>query len=392
MNNTLRITLLAAALGFGSQPFAQTVEIKIGHVAPLTGGIAHLGKDNENGARLAVEEANAAGVKLDGKDVKFTLLAEDDKADPKVGTTVAQKLVDAKVVGVVGHLNSGTSIPASSIYNQAGIPVISGSATNPKLTEQGFKNQFRVVGRDDQQGPAIASYIASERKPKVVAVIDDATAYGEGIANEVEKTLKAQKVQVLPREKGTDKTTDWKAILTKLRGRNPDAVFYGGMDATGGPLLKQGKELGMKAVFSFGDGACTDKMKELAGDAAEGLLCSQAGTPAQAGSHKFLETYKKKFNQVPILYAPFTYDATNLLIEAMKKADSSDPKKYLPELQKISFAGSTGQIAFDEKGDRKDAEMTIFTMKGGKIEPIAVIKGGKTASYEEFVKTMGAAK
>jgi branched-chain amino acid transport system substrate-binding protein len=383
-----------AAQGEKGAPAASAggAEVKIGHVAPLTGGIAHLGKDNENGARLAVEEANAAGVKLEGKDVKFALVAEDDQADPKVGTTVAQKLVDAKVVGVVGHLNSGTSIPASSIYNQAGIPVISGSATNPKLTEQGFKNQFRVVGRDDQQGPAIASYIASERKPKVVAVIDDATAYGEGIANEVEKTLKAAKIQVLAREKGTDKTTDWKAILTKLKGRNPDAVFYGGMDATGGPLLKQGKELGMKAVFSFGDGACTDKMKELAGDAAEGLLCSQAGIPAQAASKKFLESYKKKFSQDPILYSPFTYDAANLLIAAMKKADSSDPKKYLPELQKISFAGSTGQIAFDEKGDRKDAEMTIFTMKGGKIEPIAVIKGGKTASYEEFVKTMGSAK
>ncbi|HWI38979.1 MAG TPA: branched-chain amino acid ABC transporter substrate-binding protein, partial [Burkholderiales bacterium] len=317
---------------------------------------------------------------------------EDDQADPKVGTTVAQKLVDAKVVGVVGHLNSGTSIPASPIYNQAGIPVISGSATNPKLTEQGFKNQFRVVGRDDQQGPAIASYIASERKPKVVAVIDDATAYGEGIANEVEKTLKAAKIQVLPREKGTDKTTDWKAILTKLRGRNPDAVFYGGMDATGGPLLKQGKELGMKAVFSFGDGACTDKMQELAGNAAEGLLCSQAGIPPMAASKKFIDAYKAKFNQDPILYAPFTYDATNLLIEAMKKANSSEPKKYLPELQKISFNGATGPISFDDKGDRKDAEITIFTMKGGKIEPVAVVKAGKTLPYEEFVKTMGTAK
>jgi branched-chain amino acid transport system substrate-binding protein len=362
-------------------------EVKIGHVGPLTGGIAHLGKDNENGARLAVEEANAAGTKIGGKDVKFVLVAEDDQADPKVGTTVAQKLVDAGVVGVVGHLNSGTSIPASPIYNQAGIPVISGSATNPKLTEQGFKNQFRVVGRDDQQGPAIASYLASEKKPKVVAVIDDATAYGEGIANEVEKTLRAAQIKVLPREKGTDKTTDWKAVLTKLRGHKPDAVFYGGMDATGGPLLKQGRELGMKAVFSFGDGACTDKMQELAGEAAEGLLCSQAGIPPQAASKKFLDAYKKRFNMDPILYAPFTYDAANLLIEAMKQAGSTDPKTYLPALQKINFTGSTGNIQFDDKGDRKDAEMTIFTMKGGKIEPIAVIKSGKTMSYEEFLKS-----
>jgi branched-chain amino acid transport system substrate-binding protein len=368
------------------------LEVKIGHVAPLTGGIAHLGKDNENGALLAIEEANAAGIKLDGKVVKFTLLGEDDQADPKTGTTVAQKLVDEKVNGVVGHLNSGVTIPASAIYQQAGIPMITGSATNPKLTEQGFKNVFRVVGRDDQQGPAIASYLAAEKKPKLVAVIDDATAYGEGIANEVEKTLKAANITVLPREKGTDKTTDWKAILTKLRGRGPDAVFYGGMDATGGPLLKQGRELGMKAVFSFGDGACTDKMKELAGDAAEGLLCSQAGIPPQAASKKFLDAYKKRFNQDPILYAPFTYDAANLLIEAMKKANSADPAKYLPELQKISFSGSTGPISFDEKGDRKDAEITIFTMKGGKIEPIAVVKSGKTLPYEEFLKTMSAGK
>jgi branched-chain amino acid transport system substrate-binding protein len=395
MNNTkLGITLIAAAVALaacGEQkpaatPAAGALEVKIGHVGPLTGQIAHLGKDNENGARLAVEEASAAGIKIGGQAVKFTLVAEDDQADPKVGTTVAQKLVDAQVAGVVGHLNSGTSIPASPIYNQAGIPVISGSATNPKLTEQGFKNQFRVVARDDQQGPAIASYLATERKPKLVAVIDDATAYGEGIANEVEKTLKAANIKVLPREKGTDKTTDWKAVLTKLRGRNPDAVFYGGMDATGGPLIKQGRELGIKAVFAFGDGACTDEMTKLAGPAAEGLLCSQAGIPPQAASKKFLDAYKKKFNVDPILYAPFTYDAANLLIAAMQKADSTDPKKYLPELQKVSFTGASGPISFDEKGDRKDAEITIFTMKGGKIEPLAIIKGGKTTSYAEFIK------
>jgi len=390
-NANLRFTLLIAALGAAFPLGAQTLDVKIGHVAPLTGGIAHLGKDNENGARLAIEEANAAKIKIGGKDVRFSLVAEDDQADPKVGTTVAQKLVDQKVAGVVGHLNSGTSIPASPIYNGAGIPVISGSATNPKLTEQGFKTQFSVVGRDDQQGPAIASYLATNRKPKVVAVIDDATAYGEGIANEVEKTLKARKINVLPREKGTDKTTDWKAVLTKLRGRNPDAVFYGGMDATGGLLLKQARELGMKAVFTFGDGACTDKMKELAGAAADGLLCSQAGIPPQAADRKFLAAYKKRFKADPILYSPFTYDGTNLLIEAMRKADSTDPKKYLPALAKVSYMGATGRIEFDAKGDRKDAEMTIFTMKGGNLEPIAVVKSGKTIAYAEFIKGAGSA-
>jgi len=369
-------------------PPPPSIEIKIGHVGPMTGGIAHLGKDNENGARMAVDEANAAKIKIDGKDAKFVFVAEDDQADPKVGTTVAQKLVDAKVAGVVGHLNSGTSIPASAIYNTAGIPVISGSATNPKLTEQGFKNQFRVVGRDDQQGPAIASYLAGDAKPKTVAIIDDATAYGEGLANEVEKTLKDAKIKVLPREKGTDKTTDWKAVLTKLKGKKPDAIFYGGMDATGGPLVKQGRELGIKAIFAFGDGACTDEMAKLAGDAAEGLLCSQAGIPVAAADPKFLDNYKKKFNADPIIYSPFTYDAANLLIAAIKKANSPDPAKYLPELAKIDYKGATGQIAFDDKGDRKDAEMTIFTMKAGKITPVAVIKSGKTMPIAEFIAAM----
>ena len=403
MNRT-RISALSAAvlaalavIGCGEEPKQEakkdaapppppSIEIKIGHVAPLTGGIAHLGKDNENGARLAIEEANAAGIKIDGKDAKFVLVAEDDQADPKVGTTVAQKLVDAKVAGVVGHLNSGTSIPASEIYKNANIPVISGSATNPKLTEQGFATQFRVVGRDDQQGPAVANYLAANAKPKLVAIIDDATAYGEGLANEVEKALKAAGIKTLPREKGDDKKTDWKAVLTKVKGRAPQAVFYGGMDATGGPLLKQARELGIKAVFSFGDGACTDKMKELAGDAADGLLCSQAGIPPMAADKKFLEAYKKKFNVDPILYSPFTYDSTKLLIEGMKKANSADPAKYLGELAKITYKGATGEISFDEKGDRKDAEMTIFTMKAGKLEPLAIIKSGKTIAYEDFVK------
>lgn len=404
MKLKLGLTVLAASLaviGCGDKP-AETkktaevkkdappppppsIEIKIGHVGPLTGGIAHLGKDNENGARLAIDEANAAKIQIDGKDAKFILVPEDDQADPKVGTTVAQKLVDAKVAGVVGHLNSGTSIPASDIYNKAGIPVISGSATNPKLTEQGFKVQFRVVARDDQQGPAVANYLASVAKPKLVAVIDDATAYGEGLANEVEKSLKGANIKVLPREKGTDKTTDWKAVLTKLKGRKPDAIFYGGMDATGGPMIKQARELGIKAVFSFGDGACTDEMPKLAGAAADGMLCSQAGLPPQAADKKFLEAYKKAFNADPIIYAPFTYDAANLLIEAMKKANSADPAKYLSELAKIDYKGATGQIAFDEKGDRKGAEITIFTMKAGKLEPTAIVKDGKSMPYAEFV-------
>src|SRR5499427_10691440 len=335
-------------------PAEEVVTVKIGHAGPLTGGIAHLGKDDENGVHLAVDEATAKKIKIGGKTIKFEMMSEDDQADPKMGPTIAQKFVDAKVAGVIGHLNSGVTIPASAVYNQAGLPVISGSATNPKLTEQGFKVVFRTVGRDDQQGPAVAAYVANELKAKKVAIADDATAYGEGLANEVEKTLKAANVQVVAREKTNDKATDFKAILTKMKGKNPDVIFYGGMDATGGPMLKQARELGIKAVFAYGDGACTSEMSKLAGPASEGMICSQAGIPTQMASKSFQDAFKAKYGEVK-QYAPFFYDAANILIAAMQKADSADPAKYLPEVQKISYDGATGHIEFDEKGDRTAA-------------------------------------
>ena len=371
-------------------PAEETMTVTIAHAGPLTGSIAHLGKDDENGVHLAVDEANAKKIKIGGKTVNFVMMSEDDQADPKLGPTIAQKLVDAKVAGVVGHLNSGVSIPASAVYNQAGIPMISGSATNPKLTEQGFKTIFRTVARDDQQGPAIAAYIANELKLKKVAIADDATAYGEGLANEVEKTLKAAGVQVVTREKTNDKATDFKAILTKIKGRNPDAVFYGGMDATGGPMLKQARELGIKATFAYGDGACTAEMNKLAGEkAAEGMICSQAGIPTQMASKAFVDAFNAKYGEIK-QYAPYYYDGANLLIAAMQKADSADPAKYLPELHKISYDGATGHVEFDDKGDRKDAEITIFQMKDGKVDPVAIVKAGKTTKIGAEVASAGA--
>src|SRR5258706_2665892 len=307
------------------------VTVKIAHAGPLTGWIAHLGKDDENGVALAVSQANDKKITIDGKPVTFQMMSEDDQADPKVGTTVAQKLVDSKVAEVIGHLNSGVTIPASEIYGKAGIPVISGSATNPALTERGIKTVFRTVGRDDQQGPAIASYVAKELKAKKVAIIDDKTAYGEGIANEVEKTLKAAKVAIVGRERTTDKETDFKAILTKIKAKGPDVVFHGGMDATGGPMLKQARELGIKATFAFGDGACTDEMGKLAGQAAEGMVCSQAGLPREAASKEFVDAYKAKYGEIK-QYAPYFYDGTMAMIEAMKKANSVDPAKFAPRI------------------------------------------------------------
>ncbi|APV52282.1 hypothetical protein BWI17_04210 [Betaproteobacteria bacterium GR16-43] len=383
MSTLTPILFVLAACGKTEPPPPQapgTVTVLIAHAGPLTGSIAHQGKDDENGVALALEQANAKKPVIGGKPVVFKLLSEDDQGDPKLGTLVAQKFVDAKVAAVIGHLNSGVTIPASEIYAKAGIPVISGSATNPDLTERKLNGVFRTVGRDDQQGPAIAAYISGELKAKTVAIVDDKTSYGEGLATEVEKSLRKSGVTLVGRERTTDKETDFKAILTRMKSRNPDVVFHGGMDATGGLMLKQARELGMKSVFAFGDGACTEEMAMLAGPAGEGLACSQAGLPAEAASKEFLEAFTKKYGPTK-LYAPFFYDATNVVLEAMKKADSVDPARFVPEMYKVSLSGATGKLEFDAKGDRKDAEMTIFRMQGGKIVPVAVVKAGVSTPF-----------
>ncbi len=368
-------TAFAATAGVAS---AQTV-VKIGHVGPLTGGIAHLGKDNEFGGRLAIEELNAKGLTIGGKPVKFELIGEDDAADPKQGTAAAQKLVDSGVAGVVGHLNSGTSIPAARIYSNAGVPQISPSSTAPSYTKQGFKTTFRVVANDGQLGGTLGRYAVNELKAKSIAVIDDRTAYGQGVADEFEKAVKAAGGKIVGREFTNDKATDFSAILTKLKGAKPDVVFYGGMDAVAGPMMRQMKQLGIDAKFMGGDGICTGEMAKLAGDAiGEGkVICAEAGgvTPDKAGAiEDFKKRFKAKFGIDVQLYAPYVYDAVNTMVAAMQKADSTDPKKYLPELAKINYDGITGKIAFDQFGDMKDAALTLYTYKGGQKTQMMVVK------------------
>ncbi len=269
----------AIAFAFAGAASAQEQVVKIGHVGPISGAIAHLGKDNEYGARMAIDELNAKGVTIGGKKVKFELLAEDDAADPKQGTAAAQKLVDAKVNGVIGHLNSGTTIPASKIYHDAGIPQISPSATNPKYTQQGFKSAFRVVANDGQLGGTLGRYAAEKLNAKKVAVVDDRTAYGQGVAEEFVKGAKSKGVQIVAQQYTNDKATDFNAILTAIKAKNPEVVFFGGMDAVAGPMLRQMKALGLRAKFVSGDGVCSEKMPELAGDALvdDKVYCVVAG-------------------------------------------------------------------------------------------------------------------
>ena len=360
------------------------IVVKLGHVAPMTGPQAHLGKDNEYGARLAVEELNARGLEIGGATAKFELLAEDDAADPKQGAIVAQKLVDAKVQGVIGHLNSGTTIPASKLYSDAGIPQISGSATNPKYTQQGFKTAFRVMANDVQQGKALGEF-AAKQGVKTVAIVDDRTAYGQGLADEFKKAAAAAGIKVVATEYTNDKATDFKAILTKIKSTKPDLVFFGGMDAQGGPMNKQMKELGIKAKFLGGDGVCTPEFMKLGGEATDGNYCSLPGMPLEklAKGPEFKDKFNKKFGTEIQLYAPYVYDAVMVVADSMKRADSVDPAKYLPEVGKTSYDGVTALIAFDEFGDLKGGAISIYQYKGGKLEYVETLGGGPVGAVKE---------
>ena len=376
----VKYTLVAgAAMLIAGSAFAQDLVVKIGHVGPTSGAIAHLGKDNENGARMAIDALNAKGVTIGGKKAKFELLAEDDGADPKQGTAAAQKLVDAKVNGVVGHLNSGTSIPASKIYSDAGVPQISPSATNPKFTRNGYKTTFRVVADDVHLGGTLGKYAVQKVKGKSIAVIDDRTAYGQGVADEFEKGVKAAGGKTVAREFTNDKATDFTAILTSIKAKKPDVVFFGGMDAVAGPMLRQMKQLGINAKFMGGDGICTAELAKLAGDAmADGqVVCAEAGGvegPHAKAMDEFKAKFKAKFNMDVQIYAPYVYDATMAMVAAMQKANSTDPKKYLPALASIKHEGVTGTIAFDPKGDIKNGALTLYTYKGGKRDMLRVVR------------------
>ncbi len=375
----LSLAMASALAATGAPAAAQTV-VRIGHVGPLTGSIAHLGKDNELGGKLAIEELNAKKITLGGKPVTFEFVSEDDGADPKQGTAAAQKLVDAGVAGVIGHLNSGTTIPAARIYHDAGIPQISPSATNPDYTlKLKYPGAFRVVAHDGQLGGTLGRYAVKEIQAKSIAVIDDRTAYGQGVASEFEKAAKAAGGKIVGHEFTNDKATDFNAILTKLKGAKPDVIFYGGMDAVAGPMLRQMKQQGIDARFMGGDGICTGELPKLAGDAlGEGkVVCAEAGgvTPDKAAAmDAFKKRFKEKFGIDVQLYAPYVYDAVNVMVAAMQKADSADPKKYLPELKKIVYDGVSGKIAFDARGDMKDASLTLYTYKGGQKTQMMVVK------------------
>jgi branched-chain amino acid transport system substrate-binding protein len=345
--------------------------VRIGHVGPVSGPQAHYGRDNENGARMAIEELNKQGVTIGGQKVRFELVAEDDAADPKQGTAAAQKLCDAKVNGVVGHLNSGTTIPASRVYNQCGLPMISPSATNPQLTQLGYNNVYRLLANDNALGTGLARHAFQTLKLKRVAIIDDRTAYGKGVAEVFARTARELGMEVVSQQYTNDKAVDFSAILTTIKSRKPDGIFFGGMDPQAGPMLRQMQQLGLHKVYLFGgDGICTDKLVELSSGARTlgNVVCAVGGASLDKlpSGKAWRARYDARFPKQFQVYSPYTYDATMVLVDAMKRANSTDPKVYGPKLRETQYQGVTANVSFEPNGELRNPAMTLYVYKDGK--------------------------
>ncbi|AET92676.1 extracellular ligand-binding receptor [Burkholderia sp. YI23] len=361
-------------------PSAFAVDVNIGLAAGLTGSSSHYGEDIKRGAQLAIEDANAKKLVIGGKPANFVLSVEDDQGDPRIGAQVAQKLVDEHVVGVVGHFNSGTSIPASRIYHGAGIPMVSPAATNPTLTSQGYADVFRLINSDAQMGQLAGRYAVDSMKAKSIAVMDDRTAFGQGIADEFVKGVEKSGGKIAMREFTTDKAVDFRAQLTHIKSINPDVVFWAGLDQQAATIAKQMRALGIKAVLLGGGSFQNDTFLQVAGpQASDGALSWGYGAPltASATGKQFEDRMKSKYGQGVVAFAPNAYDATWVLIRAMQKANSTDPKVYGPQIKSVSFPGITGDVSFQANGDLKAPGATLYKVEQGKWVPVAQTNGDK---------------
>ena len=341
--------------------------IKIGVAGPMTGDQSKFGMDFRNGVSLAVDEWNANGGLL-GK--KIVLIIEDDQRDPKQAVSVANKIVNEGAAGIIGHFNSSCSIPASDIYDRAGIPMISPGSTNPQLTEKGYKGVFRVCGRDDQQGKVGADFVIGQLKLKKVAVIHDKTTYGQGLADEFKKAL-GDGVQVVYYGGIVQGDKDFKGVLTAIREKDPELIFFGGIYAEMGLLVRQAKELGLKARFMSGDGSYAEEFVKIAGaQAAEGTYLTFTPDPNNIPYSKdFITRYNARFGKEGS-YSIYAFDATTIMLTAIKEAGSTNGKAVIDKLRSTEFTGAMGKIKFNEKGDVTAPPYVVWTTKNGTFAEI----------------------
>lgn len=351
---------------------AEELVVRIGHTGPLSGPNAYAGKDNENGVRMAVEEVNTRKLNVGGKVLKFELVSEDDQCDPKAGVAVAQKMTDAGIKFVMGPYCSGVAIPASKVYDEGGA-ILSTVGSNPKVTMGGYKSVFRIIAGDNLIGTTMAQYAFNNLKAKTAGVIDDRTAFGQGLAEEFIKEAKGLGLKIVGQEYTTDKATDFSAILTTMKGKKPDVIFYGGYAGQAGPMVKQLKGLGIKSPLLGGDAICTSETGKLAGDGANDFVfCAQGGAILDkvAAGPKFKSEYKKRFNQDPDAYAASFYDQTMFIASAIQKVGSSDSAAVSAELHKGNYKGVVTTYAYDEKGNLQKAPITVYTFKAGIPAPV----------------------
>lgn len=358
---------LTAMAGGAPRPAQAEDVIKIGVVGPLTGGQSKMGNDVLNGATLAVEEWNAKGGVL-GK--KIVIVKRDDEAKPDLAVAAARELANEKVVGVIGHFNSSCTIPASNVYNEGKIVMITPSATNPQVTDRGYPGIFRVCGRDDAQGKVGAAYAVKVLKVNKVAIVHDKTTYGQGLADEFQKSFRELNPQgeVVFYGGVAREQVDFKAILTTIKEKSPELWYFGGIYDQAGPMKLQGDDVGLTAKFMSGDGTIDQEFIKTAGKAAEGAFLTFAPDSKKIATAKaFNEKYAEQYGETGP-YSVYAYDAAQMLIAGIAKAGSADGAAVAKAIHELSYEGAIGKISFNEKGDIQGSFYVVWVVKDGEFQ------------------------
>jgi branched-chain amino acid transport system substrate-binding protein len=360
--NKLRLTGLAAGLWLALAGAASAQDITIGVAGPLTGQYASFGQQFKNGATLAVADINAAGGVL-GKKIKMDI--EDDACDPKQARSVAEKLVGLNVPVVIGHFCSGSSIPASDVYTDAGVVEITPASTNPKFTERGNWNLFRVCGRDDQQGQVAGEYIAKHYKGKNIAIVHDKQTYSQGLANEVKKTLDKAGLRIKMMEAYGKDDKDFNALVSRMKANAIDVVYVGGYHTSAGLMLRQMRAQGLMAQMISGDAIATDEFWSITGDAGAGMMFTFGPDPQKRPTAAAVVKRFKAKGINPEGYTLYTYAAIQVWADAAKKAGTTDPKKVAAVIRAGKWDTVLGPISYDKKGDITRLDYVFYVWKKG---------------------------
>lgn len=371
------LPLMPMAYAAGATDVNKPLVVRIAHGGPVSGPIAALGKDEENGVRMAIEDLNARKLQLGGRNVQWKLEAGDDAGDPGQATSLARMFCDKKVAAVVGHLQSGTTLPAAKIYNECGIPNITPAATNPAITDVGYDDTFRVIASDRAMVDALLDYSVKHQGVKRVAIIDDRTAYGQGIVKLFEAAAAERDVQIVDKQYTSDKATQFSSILTAIKGHKPDAIFFAGLDAQAGPILRQMSQLAMNQVkFLGGDAQCSERLPVIAdkAPALKNVVCVMSGNSlaSMPGGLAWKQKYDQRFPGQYQVYSPYAYDAAMVLAQAIISADSVHPEAYLPRLRQTHYEGVTGTIAFDSQGELENPRVTLYGYASGERKELVV--------------------